>query len=1407
MKKVVKYSTYSFIFFILLFQVFVNIFLLKNILNQFTKNITKVKIEYNRIFYIIPNIVFIKDMQLSESNYNVKVKQGYLFFNPIYFFNRSTAYVLLVNIDGAEINLDKYSDYLGNNFNEAIDEKFIKNILGKLPFKLKISNINFIYNKKKLLTNCNIKFNRLNEKPKIKVSFDSYGHTYLIKILADNKLNKWDMKIETVPSIKYLSNLYLDLKGEIQGYYNLTKDQHYKFNILVGNKKFITKGIFKFYPFIVDGKIDGDIFKVKYNFQQDDLIFKTNFNGNVLLSKIPFINEELRLDTKFNMEISTTNYICDLVSKSDKFVLNGFLKDGFGNIKIKKEKFFIETDIKLNTKNKILTLTSKTKEYPFNIVVNYLDGMLKKTLVVNGQFKDYRTIGELNFLTEEIFLNTSIMSNKNYLELNFLTNRSTGSLRITIRDKINNGTIKLFSDINYNDKKINLVTDVKDYNINNKKLNGILMCEIFEEKISGQPNIYSGKIETKDFWYNKTKLFEDTFFNLEIKNIKENIYFTVKDTQKIFNSNISYNLDKKIINGVIDISKKGLSYNNINFDLIMSIKVFGSIKNMDVSGDYRVEKIVLGKTVTDNFLSGKIFKKNKKIYSEGIVYFDKTKSDYKLVYDDKTKKLDMFVSDIKLLTKNKLNAELSFDMKNVQKNSYTFYGKIYDKESEVEILSDSKIFYKPLNVSLKARLKNFNIKNMSIIGNMDLDIKEVSKNEILFELTFSNYWINQFNFDNSKINLLYNNQSKQLNFFTEKNVSNKHNTLSVNGKIKFFKNFIEYEKFTINFYTDKSIYLDGKIGEDKNLLNIEFKNLPIDLLKNILNIPYVQIYGNIFASSTINTVLVKRKGILDKSYNIKSNFEIKKPKFYGLQPDTVQGQISSFKKTIFINNFILNFFNTQKIGIRGNLDLENNKIKLSIKSKDCDLSIFNNFAEIIKTARGQFLIDLKLEGDIKSPKTDGVLQITNGRIDFNKYLKYFDDVNVKINFNYDRLTIQTFNARFKNTNLRLIGLAKIPDEYNFKLFTEGDRGLLVNIPELSFPVGQFFKFAKTEKFFASYGEPVIKLNLVKKKKSIPKLTGEIVLEDTHFTYPPKEVIHTNPGGKLYYEIKINSGKNTWYENELISANISGGIVIRNLPSTNGEIVDGEIFSTSGDLNYLGTNFKLKNARVQVINNIVFLELVGETNIVDKSGRRNTINVIVEREKVSDVKPRLVSINNPNLKSEDLIALLMGLKNIDIDNFYAREQVVAREGFGDTNMYLRQQIIRLIDSNFTTPLARKILQRTGLVDTVSVSYVPPEEKNVGDPNSFLSYFKDTRYSFGKYLTPDILMGYSIVLGEQQNNLQLRHEIEVAYRLKGNLFLRGAHNFGQKDTLTGSMYGSETRVGIEPVWRFGGDKWEE
>ncbi|MEW6041672.1 MAG: hypothetical protein AB1633_09135, partial [Elusimicrobiota bacterium] len=128
---------------------------------------------------------------------------------------------------------------------------------------------------------------------------------------------------------------------------------------------------------------------------------------------------------------------------------------------------------------------------------------------------------------------------------------------------------------------------------------------------------------------------------------------------------------------------------------------------------------------------------------------------------------------------------------------------------------------------------------------------------------------------------------------------------------------------------------------------------------------------------------------------------------------------------------------------------------------------------------------------------------------------------------------------------------------------------------------------------------------------------------------------------------------------------------------------------------------------------------------------------------------------------------------------------------------------LFDSSLASPLAKSLLQKSGLIDSVRVTYdtrFAGRQSAEGSASgiSLIDALTGTRYVLEKYITGDLLLGYAITLGELRQRLDLRHEFELAYRWRGNLFVRGSYARAPQ-----RLERDEWLIKLEPRWRFGWD----
>ncbi|MDR3113850.1 MAG: hypothetical protein LBU09_05685, partial [Endomicrobium sp.] len=99
----------------------------------------------------------------------------------------------------------------------------------------------------------------------------------------------------------------------------------------------------------------------------------------------------------------------------------------------------------------------------------------------------------------------------------------------------------------------------------------------------------------------------------------------------------------------------------------------------------------------------------------------------------------------------------------------------------------------------------------------------------------------------------------------------------------------------------------------------------------------------------------------------------------------------------------------------------------------------------------------------------------------------------------------------------------------------------------------------------------------------------------------------------------------------------------------------------------------------------------------------------------------------------------------------------------------------------------------------VTYVPFSEQTLSSTEnpSFASLFAGTKYSVEKNLTNQLLLGYSITFDQISQAIDLRHAIEMRYKLLNNLYLSGSYEFESEK----SPHQPDRRLMLQHQFRFG------
>lgn len=738
---------------------------------------------------------------------------------------------------------------------------------------------------------------------------------------------------------------------------------------------------------------------------------------------------------------------------------------------------------------------------------------------------------------------------------------------------------------------------------------------------------------------------------------------------------------------------------------------------------------------------------------------------------------------------NKIKADFSGRGKSLEFE----YLNIRAPEKEWWLNAGSKIEFEPNKIyfNLSSEIRNINIFGFDFFGGVDeAGFWDYSGDNHFGQVTFTcrDLWVNQHDFEKTKVKVeLRPDQLKFLPLSKE--------TYQWSGMINWsLPGIINFSDVTLSQNKNVLLRIRGLLGKDlPQEAVIEGNDIPNTILLELMN--------SKTPSAGETNFYILAKGAFDNPY------------IYG-NLNMTDGEIADLPYNLFSVNFdyfrsVLSFHNLEMfqkgkyfLSGRGNIPFGSKKEPFSLYFvlKDSSLNTLTYFSKDIKKAQGLAKGWINISGDKEEPLIDGYLAIEDGKIQAADIFKKVTDLNLELLIKKNRLSINAAAAKIGRGQLALSGEVSfknlLPKEYNLHLYTP-EREIPITLNYLTIPQSALLKKI-TKLSVPSSGDCKIDLTLNGSGEN-PRIKGNIEFINTHFTFPPTYIKETEKGlidnflKQVYWDLSLKTGRNVWYENEFVSLLIQGDLKIEGKRSF---LVNAHFESEKGDLNYLGNNFEIKRVVFDVLDSVPYLSGSAETQIVVSAPQdpsiqiQDTITMEIERSRLGEKPPRFSSKNYPTLSQEKLLAAITGFEG----------EVTSA---ADKELILRREIVKLLDSSLATPIVKNILRRTGLVDIIRVSRAPGQVEETkgatGAAQSTLSeILKGTKYTVGKYLFSRWLLEYSLSMESLQNRLDLRHETELTYRLKSNIYLHGIYEIPSK-TIPGREY--NRAIFLEHQSRFG------
>ncbi len=671
--------------------------------------------------------------------------------------------------------------------------------------------------------------------------------------------------------------------------------------------------------------------------------------------------------------------------------------------------------------------------------------------------------------------------------------------------------------------------------------------------------------------------------------------------------------------------------------------------------------------------------------------------------------------------------------------------------------------------SFLGEFRNVNLAKMSIFGGARLNgVADFSTRSPFLEMkvTTQNLWVNRHDFESAKLRISY--RDKKLFFLPVAK-----ETFQLLGEID-FERVDSFNIKLLEFFEGKdrlasisgNADLSGPV--DLTVRGREGK-IPAALIGELLNVR-IPLKGNSgFDLKLSRTATKGEKEKLYDSLQIDGEIDIANGAIGGLPFDDFRALARADGDTINLRELAISKKKEYEIKCSGTIpypreEKDGREIDVSLEVFDSTARMLRVLTREIKDARGQLEAFLHITGTQEEPLVNGYFRLKETTVYGKEIFKRIDDLACDISVKDSNISINRINGRMEKGEIDLKGKVTLagwkPDKLDVVFENKKEYGIPLKIP--------FLKIPQTSLFGRLLSEVPCSLGLKGKIHVYGtcqsyNLVAAMEVQNAQFTYPPKaedtKDLNLDFLVPAVWNLEVRAGKNTWYKNTFAEAHVQGHMMLTG--PTEDLTVNGTLTSDKGEISYLGATFSVKEVIVECINDELFLQARAECPV-----ENDTITLVVERGRWGKIKPKFSSRSDPEMSEEEALVKATGLDSLTLS---------PQEG----DALLRRELLRLIDSSLASPLIKSILKSMGMVDVVKVeaSLVQKTGDRLSSPESAEGEGKDsllegTKITFGKYLSNDLYLGYKLRFEEGYlNKLELRHELEVLYRIRRGTSLRG------------------------------------
>ena len=1059
------------------------------------------------------------------------------------------------------------------------------------------------------------------------------------------------------------------------------------------------------------------------------------------------------MKSDFDISGYATGYIKRYENKLSQIKMN--IKDGklYGNL-------FSKADIKADISKTNIDI------YEFNFAGNDMVLTLNSSLNFDKEeTPSYFNCEIVNFKMKSFLINSKINFNG---RIGRKTNEIRGKLSIP-KSSINDFVFDDFiADIGLSLKQIQL----KSFS-NNNGFSGYLTYAFKEKTISSKIQFTKADL-SKHHKLFKGNLFlesnvKGTVYNPEIETgceVKDGVFHKVKF---LLNNKFVYKNKRGTIKTKLNIDKANinLSGNMIKDELNLNFK-FSNLTESVINNYMMFRTPIKGNFNGDGTVTGTIYEP--KILMNcisDVVYF-------------KNIKLNQFDSQVQMVDKdiivNKAKAKL--------------------KDSEITV--SGKFNTKTGNYSSKFNFINLHIANFDLFGNIIFDgnmKQKIGGSTYKGTIELNNMWINREKIDSLPFDYFIANKKIILN-------TKPDTKLQVSGGIDFTK----YPKLIFDnlkiSHNNQICIFDGSTSKDNMNINVNWNNLDSATMSRLFDLPF-DIDGNVDFKLNASGSFLKP--------NIICSLKSKNGTITDVPYDTADIDVKIENNMLTINKFNINKKGEYMADVTGffpfwldsslKKEMMEKPVDVKYEIKDDKLAMVKELTnQTVSVKNGNLSFKGTLSGIRKNIKNTGEMTISASNITAKNYINKIKKLNAKFIWEDSLVKIEEFTAVAGSGKINAEGSIKFrginPYFYDLNIFTS-KKGVPIVIKELPIPTSGIFKIEKTNTF-TNYSKGVPSFNFkINGKYDEVKITGWAELENTRFSYPAPDFIKKEDDidfdelfENCYIDIDLKSASNTRFENSFADANVKGKVNLKG-PLDN-IIANGILQSNDGKIFYMGNDLSVVDSKIEIINNKIFVTCEAETKVYTAGDSvPDIIKVYVSRSSIDDLKTRFVSKNDPTLSSDKVLYKV------------TKTDPATSTGYDtNTDFMVKQQIVRMFGSNVAVPLANTVLKKTGIVDNIRLGFVNQDMLQV-DPNKptrMADLLYGMKYSAEKNLNRLLQVGYSVTFDQVQEEIDLKHSLEMSVRLSNSIFLRGSYGLQSNNP----DYEPENKIMLEQRIRFGGGK---